>query len=839
MKYLLTILILLTTISTNAELITDGTLNQQINLPGPNFQISPDLGEQHGNNLFHSFQDFNLNNTESATFSGPDSVQNIINRVTGGNPSNIDGLIRSTIPDANLYFLNPYGIMFGPNAKLDISGSFHVSTADYLRLGNDGKFNARNPTDSLLTIAPVITFGFLTDSPAAITILDSQLKNKKELSIVAGDIDINVSKPFTGTEKFFDKILKLQTYPPQLFSLEQINLLSVAESGEVAVDNFNLHGGQININKAHISAISSGNILIRAGSLKLIDSIIGSTGVEDSGFIDIFVNNLELQGKEAFSSIHSNAFGTSKGSIINLQTDDFTINKGWVLNSTFGVGEGGDTFIKVANNFTMIGKYIAEVNAPSGILSLTFDIENAGNLGNINIKAGQMNLEQGATILNRTLGEGNSGTINISVTGAINITGEDARGIESSITGQSGDDDIFNFGNAADINIKAQQMLLADGARIDSETLGFGTGGNIKVNIADTLTISGQDSSGSPSAISASAVHIGNAGKVDIIANKINLIAGGAIYSATVGSGNAGRINIQADEILAQGGFDKPWETGSFYNSEIRFLPSGIFTTSAANGIDTGDAGQIKINARQIKLLDGGEINSGTLGGGDGSFITINVTDNIIADGKYTQEDLLFYSGIVSGSTIEENYAGNAGNLMIQANNILLSNEGVIVTNARNASGGNININTNNLLYLNNTNILTSVNGGDGDGGNINISNSKFLVLDNAQIKAQAYAGRGGNININSEHFIKTPISLVNASSQLGIDGNITIDSPDIDMKSFLTILPDNFIDVSSFMKIPCGHKLAENLSSFVIKPSEGSPNSPDDLLPSGFNHID
>ncbi|MBE9563141.1 MAG: filamentous hemagglutinin N-terminal domain-containing protein, partial [Proteobacteria bacterium] len=125
MKYLITIPILITTLSTNAEIITDGTLGQNINLSGPDFQVTSDLGQQHGGNLFHSFQDFNLNNLESATFSGPNSVHNILSRVTGGNPSNIDGLIRSTIPNADFYFLNPYGVMFGPNARLDVQGSFH------------------------------------------------------------------------------------------------------------------------------------------------------------------------------------------------------------------------------------------------------------------------------------------------------------------------------------------------------------------------------------------------------------------------------------------------------------------------------------------------------------------------------------------------------------------------------------------------------------------------------------------------------------------------------------------------------------------------------------------
>ncbi|OQX27092.1 MAG: hypothetical protein BWK80_07005, partial [Desulfobacteraceae bacterium IS3] len=115
----------------------DGTVGTagKIDLPGPNYAIKPEYGKQSGTNLFHSFQQFNIHNGESATFSGPASVKNIISRVTGGSASWIDGKLASTISGADLYFLNPAGVMFGSNASLDLSGSFHVSTADYLRLG--------------------------------------------------------------------------------------------------------------------------------------------------------------------------------------------------------------------------------------------------------------------------------------------------------------------------------------------------------------------------------------------------------------------------------------------------------------------------------------------------------------------------------------------------------------------------------------------------------------------------------------------------------------------------------------------------------------------------------
>jgi len=107
MKYLLTIPLLIISLPINAEVTLDGTLGYSGALPGHDYLIGADLGQQHGGNLFHSFQDFNLQSFESATFSGPDSVNIVFSRVTGGNLSNIDGLIRSTIPNAEMFLLNP------------------------------------------------------------------------------------------------------------------------------------------------------------------------------------------------------------------------------------------------------------------------------------------------------------------------------------------------------------------------------------------------------------------------------------------------------------------------------------------------------------------------------------------------------------------------------------------------------------------------------------------------------------------------------------------------------------------------------------------------------------
>ncbi len=90
----------------HAQVVLDGSMGTVKQLNGPDYDIKARYGQQKGANLFHSFQTFNINTAESATFSGPASVQNIISRVTGGSLSRIDGKLVSTIPGADLYLLN-------------------------------------------------------------------------------------------------------------------------------------------------------------------------------------------------------------------------------------------------------------------------------------------------------------------------------------------------------------------------------------------------------------------------------------------------------------------------------------------------------------------------------------------------------------------------------------------------------------------------------------------------------------------------------------------------------------------------------------------------------------
>ncbi len=131
--------------SPQAQGITvDGRLSPAQTLMGPIHAIGAELGRQVGGNLFHSFGRFGLSAGESATLTGPAGVNNVIGRVTGGAPSSINGALSSAIPGANLYLINPAGVVFGPNARVQVSGAFHARSADYsgLRITWEGTCSA-------------------------------------------------------------------------------------------------------------------------------------------------------------------------------------------------------------------------------------------------------------------------------------------------------------------------------------------------------------------------------------------------------------------------------------------------------------------------------------------------------------------------------------------------------------------------------------------------------------------------------------------------------------------------------------------------------------------------
>src|SRR5256714_4011704 len=179
-----------------AQIRTDGTLGRPaVALTGPSFLITEALGRLAGSNLFYSFQVFNVGNAESATFiTTTAGLSSLISRVTGGSPSQINGLIslNSTNAAPNFFFINPAGVVFGQGAAINVPAGFNVSTANYLKFP-DGNFYADPKAVSTLSSAAPEAFGFLGTTRAAVTINDNANIGtpNNPFQIVAGDVTVD------------------------------------------------------------------------------------------------------------------------------------------------------------------------------------------------------------------------------------------------------------------------------------------------------------------------------------------------------------------------------------------------------------------------------------------------------------------------------------------------------------------------------------------------------------------------------------------------------------------------------------------------------------------------
>ncbi|MFT4713973.1 MAG: filamentous hemagglutinin family protein, partial [Candidatus Azotimanducaceae bacterium] len=160
-----------------AEVTLDGSVGTGLDNPrgsispgkGFTYNITSKLGQQAGSNLFHSFDKFNIGLGEQANFSGPANISNIVSRVTGGE-SKIAGKITSSINGASLWLVNPAGFILTNGAIVDVDGTFHLSTADFLEFSDGARYFSQLSAKSTLSTSEITTFGFLADSRGTIAI---------------------------------------------------------------------------------------------------------------------------------------------------------------------------------------------------------------------------------------------------------------------------------------------------------------------------------------------------------------------------------------------------------------------------------------------------------------------------------------------------------------------------------------------------------------------------------------------------------------------------------------------------------------------------------------------
>jgi filamentous hemagglutinin family protein len=860
-----------------AQVVTDGTLGGPKGPVGPGtipgvgtttYHITDSLGKRAGQNLFHSFSSFNVWAGESATFTGSSGIQNIVSRVTGGNYSTIDGTLRSTIQGANLYFLNPWGVVFGPNASLDVKGSFHVSTADYLRFEDGLKFNSvPSAADQVLSTASPVAFGFLTANPGPVYAVQSFLEVPagETLSIVSGEIGLYGA--YLGAPG------------------GRINLASLASPGEVipspagGLPDLQVQperaSGPIEIQRSvvDVRGAPSGNVLIRSGRLVLDQSswvTADNDGNTSGGGIDVRTGSFELSGgsvmsadsqwtgrgglvtveatdslrlTDTYSALSSAAWASGDAGGIALSTPQLLIeNEAAVYGDTFGDGRGGDVSVFTRRLSLLSGGSISS-SATGGI----------GDGGNLSINATESITMSGrgpngldSALVNRTSGAGDAGRIRIA-TPVLDMRENATISAETLGTGRAGD-----------IEVTAGTITLSSGAKISNSAFGTtGKGGNITVTAGDAVTISDKDAQGNPSGLFTYAAAMGDAGSILLSAPSVTLTNGGAIGADTVGDGQAGNIELAVQRLSLSGGANITSGTLGRSGSGGDILVtatdtvtlSGLFSDISTSTVGSGDGGNITISSNTLTLQDQAAVYADTLGSGQGGKIQMEVStisvnsgsrissstfDNTGDGGHVTiqaDKGMSFtgtFSGVYSvssgsgtGGDIKLKAAeisltdgaqvsasskgtGDAGNIDITAGGSFISRNSKVSTSSQNADGGNIKVTAPYMVYLKDSEITASVGGGPATVGG-NISiDPQYVILDHSKIVANAYAGQGGNIQIVSNVFLADPYSVVDASSALGIDGVVDIRAPITEISSTLVPLGEDFVSAFELLREPC-----------------------------------
>ncbi|MBW4688778.1 MAG: filamentous hemagglutinin N-terminal domain-containing protein [Komarekiella atlantica HA4396-MV6] len=775
-------------------------------------------GATRGINLFHSFREFNVSEGRGAYFLSPSAdIQNILARVTGGNRSEILGrlgtfqVINGNIAasNANLFLINPNGIIFGQNASLDLQGSFAATTANAVQFGKQGNFSAINPqVASLLTVNPsALLFNQINQS--GIINRSRQITTPGSLYLIGGDITLDGgvagssgnrlelgAVAGTGTIELIGSGNQMQlAFPegiPKADIILQNNAFAVTTGGgaiSVNTGNLSLFGNSFitatlgaaegtpgisagdvvvnatdNVTLDNFSNIASlglenslgdtGNITINARSLTLANG--GNIGTQSSGSGnsgDLLVNasnSVSLSGIATFinpqtgetittgSRLTTSVLGSGKSGELTINTQRLSINDGGDITTSTELGLGGNLTINAKDSVEVVG---GSLNASSTISTATFG---SGDAGNLSISADRLSIRDGGVVTALTSGIGKAGNLTIDAKDLVEVVGRSPSSPNSLSTMSS---ITFGSGDAGNIRINAGSFSIRDGARVSTSTFGKGNGGNLTVNADGSVEIIGSSADGrffSGLAASAESGSSGNAGDLTITSQDLIVQDGAQVGTGTFSAGKGGNLTVNTSNKVQLIGT----------SADGRFLS---VLGASANANSTGDAGKLTITTQDLLVKDGAQVITGTSGAGRGGNLTINASGSVEVIG--VSANGLFNSSL--NTSANQGLTGDAGDLMINAQNVLVRDGGQVgaVTSGQ-GKGGNLTVNVTGKAELigtsadNNTPSVFSTSalaGSTGDAGDLTVNAQDLFVRDGAQLTASTSGrGKAGNLAVNA-----------------------------------------------------------------------------------------
>jgi filamentous hemagglutinin family protein len=676
-----------------AQILPDGSLPTVVNSPdGHNFAI--ELGSRRGNNLFHSFSQFSIPTGGSAVFNNATDVQNIFSRVTGGNSSNIDGLIQAQ-GGANLFLLNPSGMIFGPNAALNLGGSFLGSTASQIQFAHGVAFSATNPTPLLTVTVPIgVQFG-----PVAAGIR------------VEGKGGTFLRSPNLNTALIPDpQLAGLRGAPGKTLALigNGIQLdggLVRAESGQIELGS--VSHGDVSLNATGPLWQFSYPAMQTLANIQMTGAALIDASGNPGGAIHLQGNAIEILNSSKVILQHQGPQAAIGGIQINADRVELSgitpgQSQSLVLSENLGQAQGANIQVRAR-----------QVLARDGGEFFTATFQNGGNGGNILLQATESIYFSGYAPFNPALPSG--------------IFSRSNRG----------------GGQGGTVQVVTPDLALRDGAAMNVNVFGGHGGGDVQIT-TDSLSLIGENRANAAGTfIAASTGFGGDAGSLTIEAGRVLLRGGGTLSASTTGGGNAGTLTVHARESIEIDAAGRtvaplPARISASGNQLAPLVRQGLGLPE----FPTGDGGNLFITAPSIKVRNGGYIAAENVGSGNAG--TVKIQANRIALDQYGQ--------IKIATTV-----GNAGNLELTVRDLLLLRHDSLISAKAlgQGNGGNVAIDAPIILGLENSDIIA--NAVQGRGGNIQITTQGIIGLNyrdqltpGNDITASSEFGVNGTVQVNT-----------------------------------------------------------------------------------------